>query len=61
MIDPIVEEVRKHRHNHEAEFNYDLESICEDLIEKQEKSMHRLVRLKPRLLNVEEEQFPYIP
>jgi len=61
MIDPIVEEVRKHRHTHETEFNYDLKSICNDLVEKQKKSKHRLVRLKPRLLNVEEEQPPYIP
>jgi hypothetical protein len=60
MIDPIVEEVRKYRHNHEFEFNYDLKSICADLVEKQEKSAHRLVRLKPRLLNVSEEQSPYI-
>ena len=61
MIDPIVEEVRKHRHTHEAEFNYDLELICKDLVEKQKQSKHRLVRLKPRLLNVAEEQSPYIP
>ncbi|MDA3799279.1 MAG: hypothetical protein PF692_09390 [Kiritimatiellae bacterium] len=59
MIDPIVEEVRKHRHNHEAKFNYDLKAICDDLVKKQENSNHRLVRLKPRLLKLEEEQSPY--
>ncbi len=48
MKDPIVEEVRKHRDAHARKFNYDLDAICADLMAKQEKSGHRLVRLEPR-------------
>lgn len=37
MTDPIVDEVRKYRDEHARKFNYDLDAICADLIEKQEK------------------------
>ena len=35
MNDPIVEEVRKHREQYAAKFNYDLAAICKDLRERQ--------------------------
>lgn len=44
MNDPIVEEVRKFRDEHARKFNYDLNAICADLIEKQKQSGHILVR-----------------
>jgi len=50
MKDPIVEEIRKHRDNHAKKFNYDLNAICADFMERQKNSGHRLVRLKPRRL-----------
>ncbi len=36
MSDPIVEEVRKHREQYAAKFNYDLAAICKDLRDRQE-------------------------
>ena len=50
MKDPIVEEIRRHRDDHAKKFNYDLNAICADLIERQNNSGHQLVRLKPRIL-----------
>ncbi len=44
MNDPIVEEVRKFRDEHARKFNYDLNAICADLMEKQQRSGHVLVR-----------------
>jgi hypothetical protein len=44
MNDPIVEEVRKFRDEHARKFNYDLNAICADLMEKQKRSGHKLVR-----------------
>lgn len=35
MNDPIVEEIRKHREQYAARFNYDLAAICNDLRERQ--------------------------
>jgi hypothetical protein len=35
MNDPIVEEIRKHREQYAAKFNYDLAAICKDLRERQ--------------------------
>ena len=49
MNDPIVAEIRKHRDEHAKRFNHDLHTICADLMARQEKSGHRLVRLKPRV------------
>ena len=51
MSDPIVEEVRKHRDDHAKRFNYDLHAICADLKARQERSGHRLVRLRPRAVS----------
>ena len=47
MNDPIVAEVRKYRDEHARKFNYDLDAICADLMSRQQKSGHRLVRLSP--------------
>ncbi len=35
MSDPIVEEIRNHREQYAAKFNYDLTAICRDLRERQ--------------------------
>jgi len=43
MNDPIVAEVRKFRDEHAHKFNYDLDAICADLMEHQQKSEHPLV------------------
>ena len=48
MKDPIVEEIRKYRDEHAKRFNYNLNDICADLMARQQKSGHRLVRLEPR-------------
>ncbi len=50
MKDPIVEEVRKIRHEHAAKFNFDLHAICEDLRKKEKTCGHRLVTLPPKTL-----------
>ena len=47
MNDPIVAEVRKYRDEHARKLNYDLDAICADLMARQQKSGHRLVRLRP--------------
>ena len=31
MKDPIVDEVRRIREEHAAQFNYDIDAICEDI------------------------------
>ncbi|MBI3327218.1 MAG: hypothetical protein HYZ81_11025 [Nitrospinae bacterium] len=50
--DPIVEEVRKIREAHAAQFNYDLEAICRDLKQQEENTRRTFVsyparRVKP--------------
>ncbi len=46
--DPIVEQVRRHRHEYGARFNHDLEAICRDLREKQKSSGRKIVALAPK-------------
>jgi len=46
--DPIVAEIRRIRDSHAAKFNYDLEKIMADLIQRQEKSGKKLVRFSPK-------------
>lgn len=46
--DPIVEEVRQARDAYAKKFNYDLDAICRDLQEKQQKSGNKLVSFPPR-------------
>ncbi len=48
--DPIVEEVRKHRQEHAASFDYDLAKICLALQEQERKSSRPVVNRSPRLL-----------
>jgi len=52
MTDPIVDEIRKYRDEHARKFDYDLGAICADLVARQEKSGHRVVRLDPRPVNI---------
>jgi len=59
MNDPIVEEVRKFRDEHARKFNYDLNAICADLMEKQKRSGHVLVRLERKADMVCEEPVEY--
>ena len=47
-LDPIVEEVRRIRDEHERRFDYDLRAICEDFREKQSSSGHKVVSRQPR-------------
>ena len=46
--DPIVEQTRKLRDEYARRFNYDLDAICRDLIERQERSNRRLVKREPK-------------
>ena len=48
MKDPIVEEVRKIRHEHAAKFDFDLHAICEDLRKREKSCGDRLVSLPPK-------------
>lgn len=59
MIDPIVEEVRKFRDEHARKFNYDLDAICADLMERQKHSGHPLVSLTNSAGCVAEEPCDY--
>lgn len=47
--DSIVDEVRKTREAHAAQFNYDLSAICGDLKKKEKQSGHRVISRQPRL------------
>jgi hypothetical protein len=49
MIDPIVEEVRRHRMEHTRKFGGDLNLICEDLRRIQRESGCEVVSRPPRL------------
>lgn len=45
--DPVVEEVRKIRDEYAKEFDYDLDAICRDLVEKQKHSRRQVVSFPP--------------
>ena len=45
---PIVEQTRQLRDEDARRFNYDLDAICRDLMERQERSDRRLVRRQPK-------------
>ena len=47
--DPIVEEVRKVRQAHAAQFKYDLSAICADLRKKEKTAGHPVVSRQPKL------------
>lgn len=46
--DPIVAEIRRLRDEYARRFNYDLEAICNDLREQQQRGDRRVVRRQPR-------------
>ena len=46
--DPIVEEIRKHRQEYAAQFDYDIDAICEDIRRKQQQSGRDVVVRKPK-------------
>ncbi|MEA2602817.1 MAG: hypothetical protein QOF89_3809 [Acidobacteriota bacterium] len=45
---PIVEEIRRIREEHAAEFDYDLRKICEDLKRRERESGLKFVSLPPK-------------
>ncbi len=56
MKDPIVEEVRKARQDHAAEFNHDLAKICKDLRRIEKECGHQLVSFPPKMLTKTSDQ-----
>lgn len=46
--DPIVDEIRQHRQQYAAQFDFDLKAICRDLRERQKRAGRRVVTLPPR-------------
>ncbi len=48
MKDPIVEEVRRFRHEHELRFGQDLQAILDDIRHHQAGSALPMVRLSPK-------------
>ena len=54
--DPIVEEIRRVRHAHAAQFNNDLDAIVEDLRRLERESGRKYVNFPPRLLDKQSEQ-----
>jgi hypothetical protein len=52
--DPIVEEVRKARQNHAAQFGYDLRAIFNDLKATEKLEGRKVVSLPPKRLKKEE-------
>ena len=56
MIDPIVDEVRKHRAEHALRFNFDLHAICADIQNMEATCDHTVVTLPPRMLDVAVDQ-----
>ena len=47
--DPIVDEVRKARHDHAAKFAYDIKAIFRSIRTQQQSSGRQYVRYPPRL------------
>ncbi|MFH1268270.1 MAG: hypothetical protein ABIK89_21325 [Planctomycetota bacterium] len=46
--DPIVKEIQQYRQQYAAQFNHDIDAICEDIRCKQEESGRKVVSRKPR-------------
>lgn len=46
--DPIVDEIRRIREAHAAQFNYDVRAIARDIQEREARSGRRYVTLPPR-------------
>ncbi len=49
--DPIVEEVRRIRQEHSAQYGHDIHRICEALRKKEKESGRKLVNFGPRKLS----------
>ena len=47
--DPIVEEVRKSRHEHASRFNNNMDEIVNDIKKRQKSYGSRLVRRQPKV------------
>ena len=47
--DPIVEEIRRLRDSHAANFSYNVTAICEDLRKREDREKPLLVTRPPRL------------
>jgi hypothetical protein len=56
MNDPIVDEVRRVRDAHAAQFNYDLDAIFADIKEQEQKSGLTFISYSPR--RIEPNQVP---
>ena len=56
--DPIVEEIREIRQEYAAQFNHDIDAICEDLRRKQQQSGRKVVSRKPRPATTKPEDQP---
>jgi hypothetical protein len=48
MRDPIVDEIRRIRHEHAKRFGFDLDAIFDDLKEKERRSKRKIVSLASR-------------
>ena len=46
--DSILDEIHRFREEYAKRFNYDLNAICQDLREQQQKSGHKIVSFPPR-------------
>jgi len=46
--DPIVAEIRRLRDEYAQRFGYDLDAICRDLREQQERGARRVVKREPK-------------
>lgn len=46
--DPIVHQTRTLRDEYAARFNYDMDAICQDLMERQRVSGRKLIKRSPR-------------
>ena len=56
--DPIVEEIRKYRQEYSAQFNHDIDAICEDIRCKQQESGRKVVTRKPRPATIKPKDQP---
>jgi hypothetical protein len=57
--DPIVEEVRRIRHEHATKFNYNIHEICEDMRRRERESGRTYLTLPPR--RIEPTEAPLVP
>ncbi|MEQ8210141.1 MAG: hypothetical protein RH917_09940 [Lacipirellulaceae bacterium] len=46
--DPVIDEIRKHRDEYAAKFNYDLKAMAEDIRRRQKESGRATVSREPK-------------